>query len=88
MSKEKKVTIDVNREEVTIGILDYLNSNVQIETIIIWWGDDEASANSNKQDAIITWIEKQGYDITQIEWMECSSFSIETNACTLMKRKV
>ena len=90
MSKEKKVTIDVNKEEVTIAILNYGNSNVHIETITVWWEEEESSFNiiTNKREAIEAWLEKQGYDITQIEWMECYSFSIDTNTCTLMNRKV
>ncbi len=88
MSKENKVKVDVNREEVTIGILDYLNSNVQIETITIWWEEEESWGRTNRYCSIETWIEKQGFDLSKIEWMECSSFSIETSKCTLTKRKV
>ena len=47
MGKEKKVTIDVNKEEVTIAILNYSDSNVHIETITIWWEAEESWGTTN-----------------------------------------
>ena len=48
MSKEKKDIMDIHREEVTIAILNYLNSNVHIETITIWWEEDESWSRTNR----------------------------------------
>ena len=88
MSKENKVKVDVNREEVTVAILNYSDSNVHIETITIWWEAEESWGTTNRYESIEAWIDKQGFNLSKIEWMECSTFSIETNKCTLTRRKV
>lgn len=74
------------KEVVQVGVLDSTRSTTYVLSLNIWYGEDSTYGHINKSDAIEHSLENMGFELNNIQWMETSKVSVDTNEYTFNRR--
>ena len=74
------------KEVVQVGVLDSTRSTTYVLSLNIWYGEDSNYGYINKSDAIEHSLDNMGFELNNIQWMETSKVSVDTNEYTFNRR--